>query len=339
MIYGHGDDYFNFNGIRANFSSNVNPSGINSGLQAYMKACIEKLNVYPEPLAETLAALIEQRKGLPEGSVLVTNGAVEAFYLLASVSEKKKSLIYTPSFSEYEDACKMYGHSIVFRGNDSFPEELKTDFDSIWICNPNNPDGKIFDSRTIEKQASGNPGTLFVVDEAYAEFTDKVISLEKAAPFLPNMVIVRSLTKRFSIPGLRLGYLVCSPPGIKKLQKKLMPWRINTLALEAGKYCFSDHYSDNFNLRGLLDESRRLQTAINKIEGFSACPSQTSFFLVKGPVKASVLKRELAEKSGILIRDASNFRGLSKNHFRISTQLTEENNRLTEALMTWTWNH
>ena len=335
MIYGHGDDYYNYTGIRANFSSNVNPSGINSGLQTYLKACIEKLNAYPEPLAESLASLIEQRKGLPKGSVLVTNGAVEAFYLLASVCEKKKSLIYTPSFSEYEDACKMYGHSIVFRGNDSFPEEQKTGFDCIWICNPNNPDGRISDSQAIKKLASENPETLVVADEAYAEFTDKVISLEKAAPFLPNLVIVRSLTKRFSIPGLRLGYLVCSPPAIQKLQKKLMPWRINTLAQEAGKYCFSDQYSDNFNLPELLQESRRLQAGINKIEGFSVCSSETSFFLVKGPAETSVLKKELAKKYGILIRDASNFKGLSKNHFRLSTQLPAENNLLTEALQTW----
>lgn len=335
MIYGHGDDSYNFPGIRINFSSNVNPYGISKGLQVHLKSCVEKLNIYPEPLSENLAARIEQQKGLPAGSVLVTNGAVEAFYLLAFLFEKKKSLVYTPSFSEYEDACNLYGHSVKFCHNTFFPGEIKTHVDTVWICNPNNPDGKIFDTQILKWWVLEQPETLFVLDEAYAEFVENSISFEKEAPVFPNLVVVRSLTKRFSVPGLRLGYLVCSSAIMQKLKEKLMPWRVNTLALETGRYCFSDEYSDNFQLSELLVESRRLQFEIGQIRGFEVYPSETFFFLVKGPVKASVLKNELVEKFGILIRDAANFRGLSENHFRISTQMPAENNCLIEALKTW----
>lgn len=335
MIYGHGDDHYHFPNIRVNFSSNVNPAGINSGLQAYLKNCIEKLDTYPEPLAETLAARIEQQKGLPSGTVLITNGAVEAFYLIAALYEKKKALIYTPSFSEYEDACKTYGHSVEFQNNDLFPGKIKEYSDTVWICNPNNPDGRIFDVNILKGQIEENRETLFVLDEAYAEFTNEPASLESEAPFLPNLIVVRSLTKRFSIPGLRLGYLVCPPTINKKLREGLMPWRINTLALEAGMYCFSDDFSDDFHPWEWLDESLRLQAEIGKIEGFSVTPSRTVFFLVKGPVKASLLKKELAEKYGILIRDASNFRGLAENHFRISCRSPKENNCLIETLKKW----
>ena len=335
MIHGHGDDTYNFKNIRVNFSSNVNPQGINQGLREHLKSCISKLDAYPEPLAENLACCIEQKKGLSAGSVLVTSGAAEAFYLLASLFRNKKSLIYTPSFSEYEDACKMYGHNIEFCNNAVFPKEIGKYFDLVWICNPNNPDGKIFDKEILKEKIQQNPDTLFVLDEAYVEFVDKNISLEEEASLLPNLVVVRSLTKRFSIPGLRLGYLVCAPLLISKLKEKLMPWRINSLALEAGLFCFSEAYNDNFQVAEILSESRRFQAEIAKIKGFEVVPSKTSFFLVKGPGKAAALKKELAGKYGILIRDASNFKGLSEFYFRLSTQVPAKNNELINILKTW----
>ena len=335
MIHGHGDDTFKFKNIRTNFSSNVNPYGINSGLQEHLKSCISKLNAYPEPLAESLAHRIEQQKNLVPESVLVTNGAVEAFYLLASLFQRKKSLIYTPSFSEYEDACKMYRHHIEFCSNSLFSEKSEKEFDLVWICNPNNPDGKIFDRKKLKEKIHQNRDTLFIVDEAYIEFVNMNISLESEVPLYPNLIVVRSLTKRFSIPGLRLGYLVCSAEFTEKIRKKLMPWRINSLALEGGLYCFSDDYNDNFRLPEILAEAQRFQTEIALIDSFEVVPSETSFFLVKGPVNAGVLKKNLAEKYGILIRDASNFRDLSEFHFRLSTQLPDKNNELIKALKTW----
>jgi threonine-phosphate decarboxylase len=335
MIHGHGDDTYKFENIRINFSSNVNAQGINAGLQQHLKSCIQNLDSYPEPLAENLARRIEEEKNMPPESVLITNGAVEAFYLLASLFQAKKSLIYTPSFSEYEDACKLYKHTINFCSNSSFAEKNEEPFDLVWICNPNNPDGKVFDKQILREKIQQNPGTLYVLDEAYVEFINKNISLENEAPDLPNLVVVKSLTKRFSIPGLRLGYLVCSPELITKLKKKLMPWRINALALEAGLYCISEDYNDNFKLPEILRECQHFQKELAQIEGFEVVPSKTSFFLVKGPVKASKLKKCLAEKYGMLIRDASNFRDLSDFHFRLSTQSPEKNNALLNVLKTW----
>jgi threonine-phosphate decarboxylase len=335
MIHGHGDDGHLFPHIRINFSSNVNPYGLNKGLQRHLNDCMDKLTTYPEPMATSLAETIETQKGLPAGSVLVTNGAVEAFYLLAALYQNKRSLIYTPSFSEYEDACRMYHHSLTFCPNTQFPEDDTSNYDTIWICNPNNPDGKLFSRQALKEMIKTHPDTLFVVDEAYAEFSLSPITLENEAPKRTNLVVIRSLTKRFSIPGLRLGYLTATPGMINKLKALLMPWRINTLAIEAGNYCFSSRFADNFCLSDLLKESLRLQSEINNLEGFSVTPSATSYFLVTAPTSASGLKRWLAENYNILIRDASNFRGLSKNHFRLSTQFPEKNDMLIKALHAW----
>lgn len=335
MIHGHGDDTYQYKNIRYNFSSNVNPLGMNAGLVGHLQKSIGLSGRYPEPLAADLAKIIENKKELPAGSVLVTNGAVEAFYLVASLFPNGKSLIYTPAFAEYEDACFLHKHSMEFCDNANYPSEKEKDADVVWICNPNNPDGKVFDTEIIKKQIAQKPQTLYVVDEAYVEFLQEPVSLIKGASLLPNLVVVRSLTKRFSIPGLRLGYLVASVEFINKLKSLLMPWRINSLALGAGEYCFSENYSDDFDLSKLLEESQRIQKEINQMDGFEVLPSQTSFFLVKGRMKAVELKKYLAENAGILIRDASNFRGLTPFHFRISTQIPEVNNHLLKALKSW----
>jgi len=335
MITGHGDDRYQHPDIRINFSSNVNPNGINSHLTDHLKDCIKGIGSYPEPLARNLAEMIGLKRNLPDGSVFITNGSVEAFYLIAALLTQKRSLIYTPSFSEYADACKAFGHELVFCDNSSFPDVLLDRIDAVWICNPNNPDGKFFDNQILQKQIEQHPATLFILDEAYLDFTSEKRSLAEEAGHLQNLVVINSFTKRYAIPGLRLGYLVSHPDRVRKIQKQVMPWRISTLAIEAGLFCLSEKCRDEFRIQELLKESRRVQTAINRINGFRVHPSETLFFLVEGPVKAAVLKQKLARDHQILIRDASNFRGLSAFHFRISVQLPEENNILINVLDTW----
>jgi threonine-phosphate decarboxylase len=335
MINGHGDDIFNFPDIRMNFSSNVSPAGINPQLQGHLCSCLNSIERYPEPLAESLALLIEGKNQLPNGSVLITNGAVEAFYLIAELFRKKRSLIFYPSFSEYSDACKRAKHHIEYCHHAGFESADYSKTDLVWICNPNNPDGRIYEKDFLRTQIESNPKVIFVVDEAYVDFLDRDISLQAYLTDYPNLIIVKSLTKKFVIPGLRLGYLIASLNLVQDIKSKIMPWRINSLAIEAGKYCVLNHEDDDNEMKAWLDESRRVQSAINSIEGFSVVRSQTTFFLVQGPVRASELKKMLASDFGMLIRDASNFWGLSDRFFRISVQTPMDNNLLIKALSRW----
>lgn len=335
MINGHGDDIFNFPDIRMNFSSNVSPAGINPQLQGHLCSSLTIIERYPEPLAESLAELIEGKNQLPNGSVLITNGAVEAFYLIAELFRKKRSLIFHPSFSEYSDACLKAKHHIEYRHHAEFASADYSETDLVWICNPNNPDGRIYETEVLRKQIETNPQVFFVVDEAYVDFLDRDISLQMYLTDYPNLIIVKSMTKKFVIPGLRLGYLIASLALVEELKSKLMPWRINSLAIEAGKYCVLNFEDIDNEMKKWLDESRRVQSAIDSLEGFSVVRSQTTFFLVEGPVRASDLKNTLALDFGMLIRDASNFKGLSDLFFRISVQSPEENNRLIKALSRW----
>lgn len=332
MIYGHGDDFHKYKNIRINFSSNVCPGGMSLGLKKHLASCLESSSSYPEPRARELELFIKQKYNLNKGTVLVTNGAVEAFYLIASWKRKCKSLIYVPSFSEYKDACSRYEHELEFKPNSELITTQNYNHDVVWMCNPNNPDGKVFSRASLQAVISKNTNTLFVVDEAYIEFVSEDISIINLLAKYKNLIVIRSLTKRYSIPGLRIGYLAAAPEIISELEKSIIPWRINVLAQKAGLYCLSDENKDDFNLPKLIAESKRLQHEIGKIDGFKVEESDTTFFLCKAHCKASVLKNELAEKHAILIRDASNFRGLGAYHFRISSQLPPENNKLIETL-------
>ncbi|WP_291858296.1 aminotransferase class I/II-fold pyridoxal phosphate-dependent enzyme [Marinilabilia sp.] len=335
MIRGHGDDIYDFPDIRINFSSNVIPSGIDPSLKDHLCSCMKCIERYPDPLGESLACQIENQKHLPAGSVMITNGAVEAFYLIAEMFQGKQSLIFYPSFSEYEDACLKSNHRMEFRHYTTFKDAGYSGIDLVWICNPNNPDGHIYENEKLRKDIEDNPNVVFVVDEAYSDFLIMDISLETCLPECRNLVIVKSLTKSFAIPGLRLGYLLADTLIIDGLQNQVMPWRINALALEAGRFCLAQLNLDVTNISKHLQESRRLQNEINEVDGYNVIFSPTTFFLVEGAFSAAILKEQLAQKSGILIRDASNFRGLSENCFRVSVQSPKENNQLIEVLKEW----
>lgn len=335
MIKGHGDDIYDFPDIRINFSSNITPSGINPSLKNHLCSCMDCIVRYPDPLGEILAHQIEHQKHLSADSVMITNGAVEAFYLIAELFQGKRSLIFYPSFSEYEDACRKSNHRMEFFHHSTFGDVDYSGIDLVWICNPNNPDGRIYDREKLRQQIKDSPETVFVVDEAYSDFLNKDISLETCLSENKNLIIVKSLTKTLAIPGLRLGYLLADSSIIDELQRQVMPWRINSLALEAGRFCFNNLEGNKYEIAGYLQESRRFQDAINDIDGYRVEFSSTTFFLVVAPLSAAVLKKHLSQNYGILIRDASNFRGLSENYFRVSVQSSKGNNQLIKALKEW----
>ncbi len=336
MIFGHGDDIHNYKNIKVNFSSNINPSGINPDLLQHLQEKVSSIMAYPHPLAMELVNKISEIEQISQECLLICNGAVEALYLAASLKPAGRSLIYIPSFAEYEDACKAHNHQIVYKLNTAFTESKSyNSYDMVWLANPNNPDGRIFNSETIKKITTDHPNTLFVIDEAYIDFIKDPKSLLKEAANQKNLIVVHSLTKKYIIPGLRIGYMAAHPDIINRLKEKLMPWRINVLAIEAALFCLSSDAVIEEHIDEWLSESQRLQNAINQLHNFKVHNSPTLFFLVEGPGSAATIKHQLATEEGLLIRDASNFRGLSDNHFRVAIRSRHENNLLIDALEKW----
>ncbi|MDH6313723.1 threonine-phosphate decarboxylase [Parabacteroides sp. PFB2-10] len=333
MIQGHGDDIHNYAGkIVANFSSNIRGAQDMPALCAYLAAHLHLIHSYPEPEAESLRAMLAGKLGIEEACCCVTNGATEAIYLIAKAFEGSKTAILIPTFSEYEDACRIHRHTLSFYEQ---PEEINlSSMDLVWICNPNNPTGKVYNIDLLKDMVERNPQTCFVFDQSYGHFTrERVWDVPKATSYR-NLILLHSMTKQYAIPGLRLGYLTAHRDLIANINLCRMPWSVNVLAVEAGKFLLENEEMQPESV--CLEEAKRLQQALQDIEGLTIYPTDTHFFLCRlKDRKAAALKEYLIESHGILIRDAANFRGLDPFCFRIAAQLKEENNLLVKAIRQW----
>lgn len=336
MLYGHGDDAYKYHvELKANFSSNVWYKGCSEALLTHLKGQFHKIANYPAPNADHLTDQIVKYHKLQAHTVMVTNGATEAFYAIVETFKAEYVTIGIPTFMEYESASNKYDIKPQF-----FPRKalLTHSFkeDLVFLCNPNNPDGYYNSTEELEHVIQKYPDTTFVVDEAYIDFTNEVNTCLSLINTYKNLIIVKSLTKLFAIPGLRLGYIISSPTIIHKLLQHKMPWSVNTMAIEAGKYIFKHYDALQPDISELILQNKALQDAIQVIDGFEVVPSKTNYFLVRLDVpKSEELKTYLINKHQILIRDASNFNGLDAHYIRIACQSPEQNDLLIHALKQW----
>lgn len=328
----HGDDSYKYDKrIVADFSTNVWYLGPDPQLLDVLKVNLSKLGSYPEPHAESFRQKLVKKHQVHEGGVIICNGTIESIALIAGYYAGKKSRIISPVFSEYEHACVINDHQVSFCGAGFVNEMKHTPFDLFWICNPNNPSGQAIKPEVLLMLIKNNPQTVFVIDEAYTDFCLNNVSLQAYVGHLENLIILKSLTKNNCLPGLRLGYILCHPVIGKQLMVRQLPWSVNALAVEAGKYALEHSriaYEDLLTYHSL---SRHLAGEIEAL-GCEVTPSDTGYFLVKTPIEAKVLKQRLVDEYGILVRDASNFRTLSANHIRVASLTPEKNQLLLDAL-------
>ena len=212
-------------------------------------------------------------------------------------------------------------------------EDVEPGMTMVWMCNPNNPTGTVIPKEQLVQAIEDNLETIFVIDQSYGFFTREPLLSAAETVQYPNVLQLHSMTKRYAMPGLRLGYVTGHPALIEKIRVVRMPWSVNALAIEAGLFLTAHPDTAPIDLTTLLAETQRLRDHLNAIPGLTAEPTQTHFFLCRlAQGRAVDLKQELAEEYGILIRDASNFEGLDEGCFRIATQTPEENDRLVEAI-------
>jgi len=335
MLQGHGDDSYRYtNKIIADFSTNVWYGGEPTGLKEYIFEQWATINRYPEVMAESLCELVACHHKLNPEQILINSGTTESIYLIAQAFSGKKTTIVTPAFAEYEDACTLFNHGLTFLPWSEIQHFPALSTDLIFICNPNNPTGKAFSE--LENWIRQNPNTLFVVDEAFIDFTVQLHSSIPLINLYPNLIIMHSLTKAYAIPGLRLGYVTASKTLISKLKNFKQPWTVNTMALLAGKFIFENYEQIQIPLKNLLAEKERFAETLSRNSALKIHESATHFFLAETlKDDAAKLKQFLIEKHGLLIRDAGNFRNLTKRHFRVATLSPEKNNLLIEALNEW----
>lgn len=334
MINGHGDDIFNYDGIKHNFSSNIVCHSNLDALYEHLRSILPLIGSYPEPDASSLTGFWAYHLDILADNLCVTNGATEAIYLIAQVYRENRSAILMPTFSEYADACRLNRHKLMPAYS---ADSLKVPEGGLcWICNPNNPTGQVWDYGWITGLIADHPDCIFVIDQSYAPYTLKKVIDAQWAVQQPNVLLLHSMTKQFGVPGLRIGGVSGNAKLIRQIALFRMPWSVNALAIEAGKFLLMNQYLYRIDAASLIAERERVAQELAATGFVDVWPSDSNMLLSRLRMgRASAMKEFLAQKKGLLIRDASNFDGLDEGCFRIAVQGREADNLLIEGIKEW----
>lgn len=317
------------------FSTNVNPFGPSPRVREAVNSAI--LDRYPDRHCLRLREAISRREAVPVEQILVGNGSSELLQLLTQtfIHPCDQVAIVGPTYAEYDRASRLAGSRVIWcrataEANFAVPvaaieAALQRQPRIAFICNPNNPTGQITPRELLLEWVVRFPATRFVVDESYVDFSDSPVSV--ADDCLPNLIVLRSLTKSHALAGLRLGYAIADRDVIGSMCQRRVPWSVSAPAQAAGVAAIEDHSWWKASLTRLRNAKSELVQRLTA-RGFEPLPSSVNFFLVSLSDAASVREQLLSEH--ILVRDCQSF-GI-RDHIRIGVRTPEENERLIAAI-------
>ena len=323
------------------FSANINPLGPPEWLRAVVSRALDDVVHYPDPGSEALVQAIARKHGVGTGEVLAGNGSSEIFSVLPRAVPATRAVIPVPSYSEYAASARQAGlpiKEIVRSESDGFavdPGKLGAvveDHDLVYLGQPNNPTGQPIDPNELRRLAGDHPAATFIVDEAFADFVAGIDSLVRDRP--DNVVVLRSMTKFYAIPGLRLGYAVAEPSLAAALRQLLPPWSVNSLAQAVGEAALKDEDYARRTNEVVIKEREWLSERLQSIGDLHVYPGAANFLLLRidrSDTDAPGLGKRLIEQ-GIAIRVCDNFSGLDQRFFRVAVRTRAENERLCDAL-------
>jgi histidinol-phosphate aminotransferase len=312
-------------------SANLSPLGPPPAVVA--AAAAARLDAYPEPDAATLRTAIAARTGVSAEQVVAGNGAAELIWLAAIATVRPGATIPVlgPTFGEYARAIAVAGgHPLEVRAEPpSFVPPLDRFAETIdrlrppvaFLCNPNNPTGSLLPKEAIAQVLAAAPDTLIVVDEAYLPFSSEV----DLTPLLGagNLLLIRSLTKAYAVPGVRLGYALGAETVATVLRRLLPPWSVSAPATAAGLAALAEPAWERQGEALAREGVRRLVAGL-RARGLCPVPSAANFVIV--PVANAAAVRGALLDRGILVRDCASF-GLP-NYLRIAAGPPEAIDRL-----------
>jgi histidinol-phosphate/aromatic aminotransferase/cobyric acid decarboxylase-like protein/adenosyl cobinamide kinase/adenosyl cobinamide phosphate guanylyltransferase len=318
------------------FAVSVVPGGPPDWLREALAAALERVGSYPDerPAVEALAA----RHGREPDEVLASNGSAEAFWLLATALRPRGAVVVHPSFTEPEAALRAAGHRVerVLRDPADFtldPSVVPAEADLVVLGNPNSPTGTLDPAEVVARLA--RPDRLLVVDEAFMELVPGEAESLAGRRELPGMIVVRSLTKLWSLAGIRAGYLLAPPDVVAAARAVRQPWSVSAPACAAltawAKRTATSGGAEAAAIAARVAAAREeLAAELAALPGVRVWPSAANFLLLRVPDGAAA-SSGLAER-GIAVRRADTFPGLSPDHLRVAVRRPDDNRRLVVAL-------
>ena len=333
----HGGDVYGAQ-IRLDFSSNVNPLGPPPSVISAMQRACAQVRQYPDPYCRALTRAIAAHEGVPERSILCGSGAAELIYAYCDALRPKKIAELAPTFSEYSAAAAHFGASVArfsLHAPNFAPDETLFSFlesekpDALFLCTPNNPTGKTIPRALLEAvlQQCKKQHTHVLLDECFLDFTDEK-SAQDLLPQFENLLILKAFTKNFALAGARVGYCLTENHALlREMSQSCQPWNVSLPAQAAGVAALLE-WSWVLRARDLTRRERAYLSQELPALGFSVCPSEANYLLLRAPVglDAALLRR------GIAIRNCENYPGLGPGWYRIAVRLHEENEALLETM-------
>jgi threonine-phosphate decarboxylase len=341
-LFRHGDAAGRGRDGWLDYSVSVNPLGPPSTvLLALRDHAAQAVAHYPDPGCRDLASRLAARHDVPAANVVVGNGANDLLFAAARAFRPRRTVVVEPAYTEYLRASLAAGADVehwLADGDGFEPQPFDIQgADLVWLANPNNPTGRLWPPGCLAPWIEAHPRTLFVVDEAFLPLRpdESDHSLVPAVSRLANLVVVRSLTKLYTLPGLRLGYALAGAERASGLRAAIVPWSVNALAQVAGLAALEDdaflaqthawfrHEAESF--------AGRLRACSGRLD---VVPSGANFVLarLKGTT-AAWLARRLAEQRCV-VREAGNFVGLDEHFVRVAVRGPDDNRRLLDTLAT-----
>lgn len=332
------------------YSASINPLGPPPGLSELITRYFHRLQHYPDINNTVLIDALAEYHGISPECIAVGNGSTELIYWLPRALGLQNALAVLPTFSEYAKAFELQGVSlqklISTSGNGFQPrlDQLEAALaqgmpEAVLLTHPGSPGGGLLDddvrSWILDRSRAGQ---LFVIDEVFIDFCEEE-SFKKYVDDSANLVLIRSLTKFYGLPGLRMGYIIAPPRVVQAVRHLVPPWSVNTLAQISGAYCVKQ---DEYRLETLAlvtSERNRVAGELAGMKGLRVFPGVANYLLIELDERlpaAHVLRQDVFDAERIVIRTCSSFDGLDERHFRIAIRLPEQNDRLLNALRKWT---
>jgi len=329
------------------FSANINPLGLADSVRKMLLDSLECIIHYPDADAHDLKQAIAQFYNIEEKRITAGNGAVELLYILCHIVKPRRVLVTAPTFSEYERAARACGAVIDYcylSEDTGFAIDVQDiaaripDSGIIFIGNPNNPTGTLLSNCQLEYlcKTANHHNSIVVIDESFIDFLpdDSSYTCRHMLTAYPNLVIIHSLTKFYAIPGLRLGFAVAAPRLTALLHAGKDPWNVNALAQNAGVIAIQDSHYRTKSQEFMLKAKDDLYADLLTVPGLKPFSPSANFILVNiadTGLTATRLK-QLMFQQNILIRDCSNYPGLSPAYIRLAVKLPAQNRILVKTL-------
>lgn len=317
------------------FAVNVRGAGPPGWLRQRLVAALDRLGRYPSVAEDAAArAMVAARHGCDAAEVLVLAGAAEGFALLPALAPRLAAVVH-PSFVEPEVALRRAGVAVTRVFTDCAhrlcPEQIPPEADLVVLGNPTNPTSVLHPAGVLRRLA--RPGRVLVVDEAFADAEPGEPESLAADRTVPGLLVLRSLTKTWALPGLRAGYALGAPELLARLAAPRPPWPVGSLTLEAVRACSTPAAVAEARAAAAQVVRHRAWLAhrLAELPGVTVhLPAAAPFLLLQ--VRNGERVRATLRDAGIAVRRADTFPGLTADHLRVAVRPPEVATRLVDGL-------